>query len=244
VSRSRLAAVGELLAAGLPRALSAEASEGEPVPAALWRALSTEPATPEGLAALNAALVLSIDHDLAISTFAARVAASARASGYAVVNAALGAFDSPLHGNASQDAAALLRAVQGGAAPEAAIRDQLRVRGRGVAGFGHPRYADGDPRARALLALVARLPGADPVLRAADGLEAAITGTGLRPNLDLALAVLSVVCGFPSEAGALLFAVGRIVGWIANASSEYDATPLRLRPQGRYVGPLPEEVGS
>jgi citrate synthase len=80
------------------------------------------------------------------------------------------------------------------------------------------------------------------VLGAAAALEAAIADTGLRPNLDLALAVLSVVCGFPSEAGALVFAVGRIVGWIANAASEYDAAPLRLRPQGRYVGPLPEEA--
>jgi citrate synthase len=243
VSRSRLASVGELLAAGIPRALVAESPGDEPVAAAVWRALSTRPATAEQLTAVDAALVLSIDHDLAISTFAARVAASARASGYAVVGAALGAFDSALHGNASADAAALLRAVLAGTAPEDAIRDQLRTRGRGVPGFGHPLYTGTDPRASALLARTARLPDAGPALRAADALQTAIAETGLRPNIDLALAVLAVACGFPRDAGALIFAVGRIVGWIANAGSEYDAAPLRLRPQGRYVGPPPAVPG-
>lgn len=238
-SAPRLAAVGENLAAGIPQALGAAGEECGSIAALLWSALSSATPDPSRLAALNAALVLSIDHDLAISTFAARVAASARASGYAIISAALGAFDSPLHGNASHAAAELLREVIGGTPPAHAIRNQLRRRGRGVPGFGHLLYLDGDPRARALLGHIAELPDAQPALEASHALEAAMAETGLRPNLDFTLATLIVACDLPSDAGALIFAIGRITGWIANAMTEYAATPLRLRPRGRYIGPPP-----
>lgn len=241
-STSRLAAVGEALAAGIPRALGAVGDEGAGIAALLWSALSSATPDPSRLLALNAALVLSIDHDLAISTFAARVAASARASGYAIISAALGAFDSPLHGNASHGAAELLREVLEGTPATRAIRNRLRLQGGGVPGFGHLLYLDGDPRARALLGHIAALPDVQPVLEAAHAVEEAMAETGLRPNLDFALAALVVACDLPSDAGALIFAVGRITGWIANAMTEYAAAPLRLRPRGRYVGPPPSDT--
>jgi citrate synthase len=240
-SPARLPAIGENLAAGIPHAIAADATEGESVSQVLWRALSDRPAAPGHLAALDAALILSIDHDLAISTFAARVAASARASGYAIISAALGAFDSALHGNASRAAVDLIRAVAGGTPADEAIRDQLRSRTSGVPGLGHRLYTGMDPRARALLALIAELPDARPVIAAIDALCDSVSDAGLRPNLDLALAALVVACDLPSDAGVLIFAVGRITGWIANAMAEYGAEPLRLRPAGRYVGPLPAD---
>ena len=241
-SAGRLAHVGEALAAGIPQALTEVGEGGASIAALMWTALSSAKPDPTRLAALNAALVLSIDHDLAISTFAARVAASARASGYAIISAALGAFDSPLHGNASHGAAELLREVVGGTPAAQAIRNQLRRQGRGVPGFGHPLYLDGDPRARALLDHIAELPDAQPVLEASRTLEAAMAETGLRPNIDFALAALVVACDLRSDAGALIFAVGRITGWIANAMTEYSAAPLRLRPRGRYIGPPPSDT--
>ncbi|MDH2443510.1 citrate/2-methylcitrate synthase [Amnibacterium sp. CER49] len=241
ISPGRLAEIGEILTAGIPRALASAPIDGTSIAGLLWGALAPGPPRDGHLAALNAALVLSIDHDLAISTFAARVAASARAPGYAVISAALGAFDSPLHGNASRESAELLRAVLRGVSPDRAIRDQLRRRGRGVPGFGHPLYPDGDPRARALQALVADLPDVQPVLGVSRAVEAVMADLGLLPNIDFALATLVVASGLPSDAGAVVFALGRIAGWMANAMAEYEAPPLRLRPRGRYTGPDPSE---
>lgn len=207
------------------------------VAATLWRALSTAAPTPEGVHALSAALVLTVDHDLAVSTLAARVAASARASGYAVVTAALGAFDSALHGNASRAAAGLLARVLAGERVEAALAAVVRD-GRGVPGFGHPLYTGMDARARALLPLVAALPEGGRVLAAVEAVAAEVARrAGLHPNLDLALAALVLAAGMSHEAGTAVFAVGRTVGWIAHALAEHEERPLRLRPRGRYTGP-------
>jgi citrate synthase len=230
---------GALLLAGVPRALS----PGEPAPdasiaAALWGALSGEAPTAAGIRALNAALVLLIDHDLAVSTLAARLAASARASGYAVVTAALGAFDSPLHGNASRAAAELLARVVEGVPADAALALAVRDGGRGVPGFGQPLYAGTDARTRALLPLIAELDGSGPVLAAVEAVSARVRArAGLHPNVDLALGALTLAAGLPHDAGVAVFALGRIVGWIAHALDEYEQRPLRLRPRGRYVGP-------
>ncbi|MBF4562308.1 hypothetical protein ITJ43_09155 [Microbacterium sp. VKM Ac-2870] len=234
-----LARVGEILLAGVPRALAVNAIAAAPemtVPAAVWQALSGAAPTAAELTAINAAMVLSIDHDLAASTFAGRIAASARASSYAVVTAALGAFDSPLHGTASTDAARLIAAVRDGEAADVAIRAGLRGTGRGVPGFGQPLYRAIDARAAALLPLVDALDVRTTAAVAA--LTEAMAPTGLQPNVDLALGALTVAAGMPVDAGALVFAVARTAGWITHAIAEEAEPPLRLRPRGRYVGPL------
>jgi len=221
-------------------AAEARAAEPETADAAarLWRALAGRPPRPAERRALSAALVLTVDHDLAVSTLAARVAASARASGYAVVTAALGAFDAPLHGSASRSAARLLARVVEGEAVEEALAAVVREDGRGIPGFGHPLYRGTDPRAAALLPLVALLDGAEPVAAAVDALAGDVERhAGLRPNLDLALGALALAARLPPDAGAAIFALGRTVGWIAHALDEYGHPPLRLRPRGRYVGP-------
>ncbi|GAA4159196.1 citrate synthase [Gryllotalpicola daejeonensis] len=233
--------VGARLLAGIPRALSparpdalATASTAE----LLWPALTDDEPSAAGIRALNAALVLLIDHDLAVSTLAARVAASARASGYATVTAALGAFDSPLHGNASRAAAAMLAQVVAGAAPAAALAAAIRD-GGGVPGLGQPLYSGTDARAAALLPLIGELDGGPAVLAAVDAVVAEVhtRAAQLHPNVDLALAALALAAGMRPDAGVAIFAVGRTVGWIAHALAEYEERPLRLRPRGRYVGP-------
>jgi citrate synthase len=179
-----------------------------------------------------------IDHDLAVSTLAARVAASARGSGYAVVSAALGAFETPLHGTASRPAARLLREVMRGERPDAAMARTIRDGGRGIPGFGQPLYAEGDARARVLLGMLRDASRAERVLAAVDAVaEEVERRAGARPNLDLALAALTVWAGMSDDAGAVVFAIARIAGWIAHAADEYEQRPMRLRPRGRYVGP-------
>jgi citrate synthase len=230
--------VGETVVAGLPRALGPDAPAAS-VPEALWHALTARAPSPGEAAALGAAMVLSIDHDLAVSTFAGRVAASARASGYAVVTAALGAFDSPLHGTASVAAAQLITRVAEGVPAELAIRSQLQTLGRRVPGFGQPLYRGIDARAACLLEFIAPLPDGGRALEAVEALRHAMRSTRLQPNVDLALGALAVAADLPHDAGSLVFAVARSAGWIAHAEREYEAPPLRLRPRGRYTGPPP-----
>jgi citrate synthase len=186
---------------------------------------------------LDRALSLAVDHDLAVSTLAARVSASARGSAYAGVLAALATFDSPLHGTVSRDAVALLRRVHEGEAVPLALRMGEATRA-GVPGFGHRIYRGPDPRAIAILADIAVLDHDGSVLAAVSDLRSAVhERAGLHPNIDLALAALVLAGKLRDDAGVVVFAIGRVVGWIAHIADEYGRAPMRLRPQGRYVGP-------
>ncbi|MFJ6901719.1 citrate synthase [Streptomyces hokutonensis] len=232
------------LVAALPPVRRTHRDEG-PLAHRLWARLSGQEADEASLRALDTALGLLVDHDLAASTLAVRVAASARAHAYAAVSSGLGVLEGPLHGAASGLAHRMLLDVldQGSAAP--VVADELRA-GRRIPGLGHRLYPGEDPRARALFALLKDVPGAGPALAAARDIVATTARhTPLHANVDLALAVLTVSSGMPSTAGETIFAVARTAGWIAHALEEYGERPLRMRPSGHYVGekppqPLPE----
>ena len=212
-----------------------------PIARRLWPKLTAQPATDHGIRALNAALVVLADHDLAVSTLAGRVAASARAHPYAVVSAALGAFDGPLHGAAGSHAYRLVTDALRSGDPVAAYADRLRTQGR-VEGFGHAAYPDGDPRARILLALLDAAGDEFPahVRATADGLRAAASrrGPGL-PNVDFALPLLAHAYDMVPDAGEVIFIIARTVGWIAHALEEYEEPAMRFRYQGAYRGVMP-----
>jgi citrate synthase len=195
----------------------------------LWSRLATGRTSPSLVAALNAALVLLADHELAPSTVAARVAASVRADPFSVVLAGLGPIAGRLHGSASTPVHRLLMdALSRG--PEPALCAAIDANGF-VPGFlGHRLYPDGDPRATLLLAMVgAAAPGA-PVVRMGQTLiELARRRTGTRPNVDFALGVLSAVARMPETAGETIFTIARTAGWIAHGIEEYTEPPLRFR---------------
>ncbi|MCA1270207.1 citrate synthase [Streptomyces sp. 7G] len=219
--------------------LGSPAAEGDSLAAELWSRLTAEPADAPSLAVLDAALALLVDHDLAASTLAARVAASARAHPYAVVSAGLGVLEGPLHGAASGLAHRLLREAvdRGSAVP--VVADHLRT-GRRVPGLGHRIYRGEDPRATVLFELLAEVPQAAGALAAAREVVATTARHApLHANIDLALAVLSVSRGMAADAGETVFAVSRTAGWIAHALEEYGERPLRIRPSGQYTGPRP-----
>lgn len=187
---------------------------------------------------VNAALVLLVDHDLAVSTLAARAAASARANPYAVVLSGLGALDSALHGNASRSAYRMLAAVEAGEEPRVVIGRTLAAGRSGVPGFGHRIYRALDPRAELIFELLGDLDGAGPALAAAAAIDGIVTDPGaIFRNVDLALATLARAAGMSEEAGEVIFSIARVGGWIAHALDEYQRPALRLRPVGRYVGP-------
>ncbi|WP_405868712.1 MULTISPECIES: citrate synthase [unclassified Streptomyces] len=228
------------LVAALPPARRAHRDEG-PLAHRLWARLSGREADEASLRALDTALALLVDHDLAASTLAVRVAASARAHAYAAVSAGLGVLEGPLHGAASGLAHRLLLDVleEGDAAP--VIAEELRA-GRRIPGLGHRLYPGEDPRARVLFGLLEEIPRAAPALAAARDIVATTARhTPLHANVDLALAVLTASSGMPSTAGETIFAVARTAGWIAHALEEYGERPLRMRPSGHYVGPRPPQ---
>ncbi|MCZ4126026.1 citrate synthase [Streptomyces sp. H39-S7] len=228
-------------AADTPDGSAESDASGSALAARLWPRLSRHTADQASVRVLDAALTLLIDHDLAASTLAARVAASARAHPYAVVSAGLGAVDGPLHGAASGLAHRLLTEVLERGSAAAVVADHLRE-GRRIPGLGHRLYPGEDPRARMLFGLLDELPRAAPALAAArEVVETTARYTPLHANVDLALAVLSVSAGMPAEAGETVFAVARTAGWIAHALEEYQERPLRLRPSGHYTGPTPPQ---
>jgi citrate synthase len=188
--------------------------------------------------AIRMALVLCADHELNVSAFTARCAASAGASPYDVVSAALATLKGSRHGGQTQCVAALFAETEAAASARAVIANRLR-RGENVPGFGHPLYPAGDPRAARLLRL-AEAAGNTAEWRRVRALSKA--GSELLhefPNLDFGLAALARTYRLPEHAPLVLFALGRTVGWIAHAIEQY-ATEEVIRPRAQYTGPPPE----
>lgn len=183
--------------------------------------------TPGGTDLLRRALVLVADHELNPSTFAARVAASTGAPLAACALAGCATLTGPLHGEASARALAYLRhAVAAG--PDAALT-ALSQRGERIPAVGHALYPDGDPRAAALLRWMKPSASLRRALRAAEA------ASGEAANVDMALAALTVELGLPDDAAFLIFASGRMAGWIAHAIEQrLSAAPIR--PRANYIG--------
>ena len=160
-------------------------------------------------------LVLVADHELNPSTFVARCVASAGATPYAVVAAALSALSGRFHGGETERAEGLLRELLEGGDPMAVMAGRL-ARGERLPGFGQPLYPDGDPRATAILTVLAQAALETHALSE----KAAETGLrliGRHLNVDFALAATAIGLGLPRGAALGLFVIGRTVGWIAHA---------------------------
>ena len=201
----------------------------------LWPRLSAKEAKLGWVAALDTALGLLADHEMAASTFAARVAASTWADPYLVVQAGMAALGGPLHGGASREVRALVREAVA-TSPEHAVGAGLRG-DTGLPGMGHRVYVGPDPRARVILEAIERARPPAAVHRASQGiLAAAASHGGPLPNVDFAIAVLEESAAMPEGAGEAIFAIARTAGWIAHAIEEYDHR-LRYRPRAAYTGP-------
>lgn len=179
---------------------------------------------------LRTAQVLLADHELTSSAFAARIAASTGASLPASLLAALTTLSGPMHGDASGRVQALFDEVEHRG--DAKVVDHYLSAALPIPGFGHHLYPDGDPRAAALLA---RFTPPKPIDRFIDKVT---TLTGLKPNIDAALAALIARHRLPGDAAFALFATARSVGLLAHAIEQL-AVPQVIRPRGRYTGEPP-----
>lgn len=183
--------------------------------------------------AVNAALVLLADHELATSTLAVRVAASVRSDPYDALLAGLATLAGPLHGGASQQAYELFVTAERDGVPRA-LNDVLRESGR-LPGFGHAVYKSGDARFDALLAVAEPLLSEERRAIVHQVVELAAAHDVPLANCDLALAALSWGTGMPPDTGRTIFAVARIAGWAAHYMEELTERPVRFRARAVYA---------
>jgi len=201
----------------------------------LWNGLGSGPPRDGAVETLNAALVLVADHELSVSTVAARMAASIAADPYAVVSVGLSALGGAMQAVASLAVEDLLGEVSSPELAARAIGERLR-RGDRLPGFGHRLYPGGDPRAPALLRLLRRSWRGDARLDAIEAVIAACAERGLpAPNIDFMLASLAHLAGMQRGASEAIFAVARTAGWLAHAMEGYERR-TSIRPRAIYVG--------
>lgn len=171
-------------------------------------------------------LVLVADHELNPSTFAARVAASTGASLAAAALAGLATLTGPRHGEASARSLDYLELAAKSGAHEAIAG--LRARAQPLPGTGHPLYPEGDPRAAAILSMLA------PAPRTREAIALVEAETGAKVNVDMALAAVALQLRLPPDAPFVLFAMGRMAGWLAHAL-EQAASGVLIRPRANYA---------
>jgi len=252
----RLTAAPAVFTAAMVRAQAGEAPV-RPDPtlshaADMLRMLRGKPASAAEVAALDTYLVTVSDHGLNASTFAARVIASTRAGLASAVLGGISALKGPLHGGAPGPIIDMLDAIGTPANARPWIEAALE-RGDRLMGFGHRVYRVRDPRADALKKAVKRLTEGSNImpgrLAFAEAVEASVLAIlrekkpnrPLDTNVEFYTALLLEALDFPPSAFTCVFATGRVAGWIAHAREQLAGGRL-IRPQSRYVGPMPREA--
>lgn len=191
-------------------------------------------ATEQTTRAVNAALIVAADHDLASATLAARISASVGAGLHACIMAALAAQS----GNSLAGGCEFVEELLYGIESEKHLKDRVREaeqRRLRLPGFGLPVYPDGDPRARYLIQLALSIaPASRQVELAAKFVVQVREKVGIHANIEVGLAVLALALGLPKRASGALWVVGRTAGWIAHVLEQRRAGHM-LRARGHYV---------
>ncbi|MEZ5259886.1 MAG: citrate/2-methylcitrate synthase [Ilumatobacteraceae bacterium] len=179
--------------------------------------------------AVNAALVLLADHELATSTGSQPVSPR-RPERPFLRRRRSRSCDGPLHVGASRHVIELFRSAEL-VGPVEAIEQRLAA-AEHIPGFGHSIYRK-DPRFEPLMDLADRCGAPRRSLRLATAvLEAARARLTVEPNVDFALATLTDATGMDADAAQCIFLVARMAGWIAHSLEEYREPPLRFRVRG------------
>jgi citrate synthase len=205
---------------------------------------------PELVKVMNLLLILHADHEQNCSTSTVRVVGSSRANLFASISAGISALWGPLHGGANQEVLEMLTAIHkdGGDVQKYVKLAKDKTSNFKLMGFGHRVYKNFDPRAKIIKAaadkVLNKLGKADPLLDIAKALEEAALKDSyfverkLYPNVDFYSGIIYRAMGFPTNMFTVLFALGRLPGWIAHWKEMMeDPTTKIARPRQIYTGP-------
>ncbi|MFO8084411.1 MAG: citrate synthase [Desulfobacterales bacterium] len=199
--------------------------------------------------ALNVFWILHADHEQNCSTSAVRLVGSGRVNIYAAISAGIAALWGPLHGGANQAVIEMLEAIQadGGKIAPFVNRAKDKKDPFRLMGFGHRVYKAYDPRAKIIKKtadmLLEKMQINDPLLDIAQQLEEVALKDDyfiehhLYPNVDFYSGIVLRALGIPTNMFTVMFALGRMPGWIAQWKEDADNPKWRLyRPRQIYTG--------
>jgi citrate synthase len=204
---------------------------------------------PEIVRALDMLFILHADHEQNCSTSTVRLVGSSQANLFTSISGGINALWGPLHGGANQAVLEMLERIRddGGDVREFVRKVKDREDGVKLMGFGHRVYKNYDPRARIVKEqadkILGKLGGDDALLDIGKALEeVALTDDffierKLYPNVDFYTGVIYRAMGFPTRMFTVLFALGRLPGWIAHWREMHDEGPTKIgRPRQIYTG--------
>lgn len=204
--------------------------------------------------ALNVFWILHADHEQNCSTSAVRVVGSGRVNLYAAISAGIAALWGPLHGGANQAVIEMLSDIEksGGNLYNAIKRAKDKNDPFRLMGFGHRIYKTYDPRAKIMKKMcdkiLKKLKIKDPLLDLAKELEDIALNDdyfkeyNLYPNIDFYSGIMLRAMGIPTNMFTVMFAIGRLPGWIAQWKESADDPAWKLsRPRQLYMGPTKTE---
>ena len=204
---------------------------------------------PEDVKALDLIFLLHADHEQNCSTSTVRMVASSKANLFASAAAGVCALWGPLHGGANQAVLEMLEEIHksGDDGSRFIIAAKDKKSGKRLMGFGHRVYRHYDPRAKIIKERCDQVLGAlrisDPLLDIAKKLEETALHDSyfierkLYPNVDFYSGIIMRAIGIPMEMFTVMFAIGRMPGWIANYKEIMDAQESRIyRPRQVYIG--------
>jgi citrate synthase len=206
---------------------------------------------PEVVRALDLIFLLHADHEQNCSTSTVRMVASSKANLFASCAAGVCALWGPLHGGANQAVLEMLGEIHksGDDGSKFIVAAKDKNSGHKLMGFGHRVYKNYDPRAKIIKKacdqVLAKLQIDDPLLAIAKKLEEAalkdpyFVERKLYPNVDFYSGIIMRAIGIPVEMFTVIFAIGRMPGWIANYREIMEDKSGRInRPRQVYVGPV------
>ncbi len=200
--------------------------------------------------ALRQIFILHADHEQNCSTSTVRIVGSSRANAFVSISSGMAALWGPLHGGANQAVIEMLETLHrdGGDVKKYVAMAKDKTSGFRLMGFGHRVYKNFDPRSRIIKKacdqVLGRLGIRDPLLDLAKQLEEAalkddyFVSRKLYPNVDFYSGIILRAIGIPMEQFTVIFALGRLAGWLAHWREMLESPGFRInRPRQIYTGP-------
>jgi citrate synthase len=203
--------------------------------------------------ALNKLFILHADHEQNCSTSTVRIVGSSQANLYASISAGISALWGPLHGGANQEVIEMLEKIHadGGDVDKWVLKAKDKEDSFRLMGFGHRVYKNFDPRAKIIKKacddILTKLGVNDPLLAIAKKLEQValedeyFKSRNLYPNVDFYSGIIYKALGIPTEMFTVMFAIGRLPGWIAQWKEMTENKEPIGRPRQIYTGEVLRE---